>query len=246
MRAKIFAGGFRGGCAPAAFGGGSCGDDTSKGIRLKSNLASANLSSLIARLGIEQGPSREPVPSEWNLDLLSGRFAELSSEGETASLSAAVSIILEAQSRGEPAAWVASGSSTFFPPDVAASGVDLDSLPVIRAAGRSSAARAADWLLRSGAFAVIVLDLGADSEMQIPVQARLAGLAKKHRTAFLCMTKKRRDAGSIGSLVSLRAEARVEKLGFDRFRWEVRVLKDKRRGPGWSYDEEGRGVEGLC
>jgi len=26
----------------------------------------------------------------------------------------------------------------------------------------------------------------------------------------------------------------------------VRVLKDKRRGPGWSYDEEGRGVEGLC
>jgi hypothetical protein len=26
----------------------------------------------------------------------------------------------------------------------------------------------------------------------------------------------------------------------------VRVLKDKRRGPGWSYDGEGRGVEGLC
>jgi len=213
---------------------------------LKSSLASADLSALITRLGIQQSPSREPIPNEWNLDLLSGRFAELSSEGETASLSAAVSIILEAQERGEPAAWVAAGPSTFFPPDAAASGVDLDSLPVIRAADRMSAARAADWLLRSGAFAVVVLDLGANPEMQIPVQARLAGLAKKHRTALLCMTKKRRDAGSIGSLVSLRAEARVEKIGFDRFRWEVRVLKDKRRGPGWSYDEEGRGVEGLC
>jgi recombination protein RecA len=213
---------------------------------LKSNLASANLSSLIARLGIEQSPSREPVPSEWTLDLLSGRFVELSSEGETASLSAAASIILDAQTRGEPAAWVASGPSTFFPPDLAASGVDLDSLPVIRAADRMSAARAADWLLRSGAFAAVVLDLGANSEMPIPVQARLAGLAKKHRTALLCMTKKRRDAGSIGSLVSLRAEAHVKKTAFDRFRWEVRVLKDKRRGPGWSYDEEGRGVEGLC
>ena len=213
---------------------------------MKSSLASANLSTLIARLGIEQNPSREPAPSEWNLDLLSGRFAELSSEGETASLSAAVSIILEAQERGEPAAWVTAGPSTFFPPDVAASGVDLDSLPVVRAADRMSAARAADWLLRSGAFGVVVLDLGTDSEMQIPVQARLAGLAKKHRTALLCMTKKRRDAGSIGSLVSLRAEAHVKKTAFDRFRWEVRVLKDKRRGPGWSYEEEGRGVEGLC
>jgi recombination protein RecA len=213
---------------------------------VKTSLASAELSSLIARLGIDQAPSREPVPSEWNLDLLSGRFAELSSEGETASLSAAVSIILEAQARGEPAAWVAAGPSTFFPPDVAASGVDLDSLPVVRAADRMAAARAADWLLRSGAFGVVVLDLGASWEMQIPVQARLAGLAKKHRTALLCMTKKRRDAGSIGSLVSLRAEALVKKIGFDKFRWEVRVLKDKRRGPGWSYDEEGRGVEGLC
>jgi recombination protein RecA len=213
---------------------------------LKTGLASADLSSLIARLGIQQHPSREPVPSEWNLDLLSGRFVELSSEGETASLSAAASIILDAQTRGEPAAWVASGPSTFFPPDFAASGVDLDSLPVIRAADRMSAARAADWLLRSGAFAAVVLDLGANSEMPIPVQARLAGLAKKHRTALLCMTKKRRDAGSIGSLVSLRAEAHVKKTAFDRFRWEVRVLKDKRRGPGWSYNEEGRGVEGLC
>jgi recombination protein RecA len=213
---------------------------------MKSNLASAELSTLIARLGIRQAPSRDPVPSEWNLDLLSGRFAELSSEGETASLSAAVSIVLEAQSHGEPAAWIAVGPSTFFPPDVAASGVDLDSLPVIRAADGFSGARAADWLLRSGAFAAVVLDLGTDCEMAIPVQARLAGLAKKHRTALLCMTKKRRDAGSIGSLVSIRGEARVEKIGFDKFRWEVQILKDKRRGPGWSYEEESRGVEGLC
>lgn len=209
-------------------------------------LASANLSLLIARLGIEQRPSREPVPSEWSLDLLSGRFAELSSDGDTASISAAVSIILEAQRRGEPAAWVAAGPSTFFPPDVAASGIDLDALPVIRAAGALPAARAADWLLRSGAFAVVILDLGAGWEMRLPVQARLAGLAKKHRTALLCMTKKRRDDPSIGSLVSIRGEARARKNGFDKFTWEIRILKDKRRGPGWSYKEESRGVDGLC
>ena len=156
---------------------------------MKSHLASADLLSLIARLGIEQTPSREPVPSEWSLDLLSGRFAELSSDGDTASISAAVSIILEAQRREEPAAWVAVGPSSFFPPDVAARGADLDSLPVIRVANTLSAARAADWLLRSGAFAVVVLDLGTDWEMRLPVQARLTALAKKNRTALLCMSK---------------------------------------------------------
>jgi recombination protein RecA len=213
---------------------------------MTSSLASADLSTLIARLGIEQTPSREPVPSEWSLDLLSGRFAELSSDGETASISAAVSIILEAQRRGEPAAWVAAGPSTFFPPDVAASGIDLDALPVVRATNALSAARAADWLLRSGAFGVVVLDLGTDWEMRLPIQARLVGLAKKNRTALLCMTKKRRDDPSIGSLVSIRGEARARKKGFDKFTWEIRILKDKRRGPGWSYEEESCGVEGLC
>ena len=82
--------------------------------------------------------------------------------------------------------------------------------------------------------------------MQLPVQARLAALAKKNRTALLCMTKKRRDAPSIGSLVSIRGEARAQKTGFDKFTWEIHILKDKRRGPGWSYEEESKGVEGLC
>lgn len=213
---------------------------------MKTNLASAELSSLISRLGIRQGPSREPVPSEWNLDLLAGRLAELSSEGAAACVSAAVSIILEAQQRGEPAAWVSVGSSTFFPPDVGASGVDLESLPVIIVANALQAARAADWLLRSGAFAVVVLDLGHSCELRIPVQSRLVGLAKKHHSALLCLTKKRSEAASIGSLVSIRGEAGVTKTGFDRFTWQVKILKDKRRGPGWRYAEERSGVGGLC
>lgn len=215
---------------------------------MKTQLASAELSSLIARLGIDAGSSRErdAAPGEWTLDALSGRFAELSSAGETASISAAASIILEAQHRGEPAAWIAAGPSSFFPPDVAAMGIDLDALPLIRVAKTIFAARAADWLLRSGAFAVVVLDLGTDWEIPLPVQARLTALSKKHRTALLCMTKKRRDAPSIGSLVSIRGEARTRKVGFDKFAWEVHIVKDKRRGPGWSCEGESKGVEGLC
>ncbi len=213
---------------------------------MSGNLASATLSALMTRLGIQQPPSRAPVPSEWNVDLLAGRYAELSSEGETACKSAAVSVILEAQHRGEPSAWIAAGPSTFFPPDAAASGIDLDALPVVRTKNALQAARTADWLLRSGAFAVVVLDLGHDCNIRIPIQSRLAGLAKKHHTALLCLTKKRSEAPSIGSLVSLRGQAGLKKTGFDRFAWAVHIIKDKRKGPGWIYEAEGRGPDGLC
>jgi len=215
---------------------------------VKPHLASAELSSLIARLGIDQNPSgeRELAPGEWSLDALSGRFAELSSAGETASISAAASIILEAQQRGEPAAWIAAGPSTFFPPDMAALGIDLESFPLIRVGKTIFAAKAADWLLRSGAFAVVILDLGTDWEIPLFAQARLAALAKKNRTTLLCLTKKQRDMPSIGSLVSIRAEARTRRAGFDKFTWEIHILKDKRKGPGWSVEGESRGVEGLC
>lgn len=214
---------------------------------MKTNtITSSEFSTLISRLGIRQGPHPVPTEDKWNLDTLSGRLVELSSYGYSACVSSAVSIILQAQHRGEPAAWVAVGESTFYPPDAAQSGVDLGALPVVRVKDTGTAARAADKLLRSGAFAVVVLDLGRDSEIRVPAQGRLAGLAKKHHTALLCLTKKRSEAPSIGSLVSLRGETRVKKTGFDQFTWEIRVTKDKRHGPGWSHTGICRGPDGLC
>jgi recombination protein RecA len=209
-------------------------------------ITSSELSALMSRLGISQGVSPSPQSGHWGLDLLSGRIAELSSDGECASMSAAVALVLQAQRRGEPAAWIAVGHSAFYPPDAARSGVDLASLPVIRANDSRAAARTADRLLRCGAFAVVVVDLGRDHRIRVPVQSRLAGLAKKHRAVLLCLTKKKRDEPSIGSLVSLRGVTRVRRTAFDRFRWEIHVTKDKRRGPGWTYEETLCGPEGLC
>jgi recombination protein RecA len=214
---------------------------------MKTNvITSSELAELISRLGIRQGEQPAPHSDRWELDTLSGRIVELSSDGECAALSAAVSLMLEAQRRAEPAVWIAVGGSTFYPPDVARSGVDLASLPVVRVADSPAAARCADKLLRCGAFAVVVVDLGRDHQIRVPVQSRLAGLAKKHRSALLCLTKKKRDEPSIGSLVSLRGVTRVRKAGFDRFTWEIHVTKDKRQRPGWVYQETFRGPEGLC
>ena len=209
-------------------------------------ITSSELSALISRLGIRHGDQPAPHSDRWGLDTLSGRIAELSSDGECASVSAAVSLLLEAQCRGEPTAWIAVGCSTFYPPDAVQSGVDLACLPVVRVADSRAATRTADKLLRSGAFAVVVVDLGRDHHIQVPVQSRLAGLAKKHRSVLLCLTKKKRDEPSIGSLVSLRGVTRVKTTAFDRFTWEIHVTKDKRRGPGWTYAETFCGPEGLC
>jgi recombination protein RecA len=179
----------------------------------------------------ERAPKR--APDGWSLDSLTGRFLEITSDGQTVSLTAAASLILESQLRGEPAAWVSVGDSTFYPPDFAAWGIDLASLPVVRLRHGIAASRAADRLVRSGSFGVIVLDLGRDVDMHIAVHARLAALAKKHHTIVVCLTQKGPEVPSLGPLVSLRARGRFCKTGFDRFTWELDVSRDKRRGVGW-------------
>jgi len=200
----------------------------------------------MSRLGLQHSPAGTPAPRGWSLEFLAGRFAELSGAPASAALTATVALVHEAQLRGEPSAWIAVGSSTFYPPDVAASGVDLAALPVVRAADTRSALRAADHLLRCGGFAVVVIDLGQHHSVSMAAQSRLAGLARKHRTLLLCLTRKNAEQPSIGSLVSVRGEATVSRSDFDRFSWEIRALKDKRNGPGWHHTAWSRGPEGLC
>jgi recombination protein RecA len=197
--------------------------------------------------------SREaPVP-RWGRDELAGRLTEISADGASAVLTAAVGLVLEAQREDEPVAWITPADTSFFPPDLVDSGVDLDALAVVRVPpGRDAAraaARAADQLARSGAFGLILLDLGKHAELATPAQGRLVGLAQRHDAAIVLLTEKSATAASVGSMVAIRAEAVREALGdgtvSDRFRCKVRVIKDKRRGPGWHHAEVVRGPAGL-
>ena len=175
--------------------------------------------------------------------MLAGRLVELSDPGAGAPLTMAVSLVHDAQRRRETVAWVTSRSSAFFPPDVAASGVDLDALAVIRLPDPSCVARAADRLLRSGAFGLVVLDLGR-GDVTMPLQARLLGLAERHDAAVLCLTEKPHGAPSLSSLVSLRVETARRRAGresgsdttTDAFACSVTAVKDKRRPPGWTQE----------
>lgn len=186
-------------------------------------------------------------PSEhWILPALAGRLVEVSGMGAAGSLTLAFGLVLDAQRRGEPVAWVTPAASSFYPPDAADGGIDLDALVVIRVPDPRAGARAVDRLARSGAFGLIALDLGEAGDVPTPLQARLLGLAQRHSTAIVCLTAKRDTAPSLGSLISLRVHTRRTRSTDERFRCALTVLKDKRRGPTWAHAEACRGPAGLC
>ncbi|MGH2372355.1 MAG: recombinase A [bacterium] len=190
--------------------------------------------------------------------MAAGRLVEVTGAEDTAALTMAAGLVLDAQQCGEQTAWVSPSESLFFPPDVIESGIDVDSLVVVRVPETVAGARAADKLIRSGSFGIVVVDAGPDPRIPTPLLARLASLAQRHHTALVFLTQKgaapagatsatpRTDGASpLGSLISLRVRARRQRIAADRFRCWLDVLKDKRRGPTWRYDEVCRGAPGM-
>jgi recombination protein RecA len=197
----------------------------------------------------EEGPRPKPASAtaSWSLPALQGRLSELSAEPAGAPLTFAFRLVLDAQRRGEPVAWVAPRARAFFPPDAAAASIDLDALPVVWAAHAMEAARAADLLIRSGGFGLIVVDLEPGAELPLHAVTRLSGLALRHGAAVLVLTEKKAERSSLSGLVSMRAHTdRVAREG-DRYRCTLHVLKDKRRGRAVMTDlsEVCRGPDGL-
>jgi recombination protein RecA len=198
----------------------------------------------------------EAIPS-WSLEALQGRLAELSCGAASAVLSLTFRLVLEAQLRGESVCWVTRRESCFFPPDAAASGVDLEALAVVRVPEVRLAPRAADTLVRSGGFGLVVLDLGSQNhsvgrsdvfaggaakvrggqQLPLAVQTRLSGLAHKHHVALLFLTDKTSGSPSLGSLISLHVEAvRVEEAVAVKTTAEAAAAAVKTESAGVSGD----------
>jgi recombination protein RecA len=188
--------------------------------------------------------TRESSQSYWRLAEIAGRLVEISCSASAATLTLAFGLVLEAQRQGEVVGWVTSVESFFYPPDAAQGGIDLAALAVVRVSKAESIARAGEKLLRSGSFGLVVLDLG-NADIPMPLQSRMIGLAHRHYSALVCLTEKESKAFSLSSLVSLRVHAERQ-AGNGPFKCWLRVLKDKRRGPTWTYAEMCRGVAGLC
>lgn len=189
------------------------------------------------------------TPPAWSFTALAGRYVELAARGPAARLAIAGQLALQAQLAQEAVAWVTSATSSFFPPDLADNGVDLDALVVVRVptAQHTGTAllRAAETLLRAGAFGLVVLDLEshiAPVDVPLAVQSRLMGLAQHHDTVLLSLTTS--DA-TPHALASLRAEVSLRGLGSGQFATTLTAVKDKRGSPGWQHEQVWRGVAGL-
>ncbi len=162
----------------------------------------------IASHAHREAPSgRRPL---WEL-FAEGLSVELSGAGP-GKLSVAVRLVARAMQAGEPVVWITPReAATFYPPDLEALGIDLDALTVVRmpeSAGGHGPVRAAEVVLRAGAFGLVVVDLsqGTLPRGQLAWQSRLSGLVRLHASRLLLITSSLREAPSIGPLISLRLE----------------------------------------
>jgi hypothetical protein len=173
-----------------------------------------------------------------------GKLIEISGgagTGFVARTTLAVAMLRAAQREGETAAWIQVNPGTLYPPDLRDSGIDLEALAVLHVPqgnGRKAHApllKAAELLLRSGAFGLVVLDMRINGAQLPSVTSgwagRLLGLARQHESRVLLLTDKQTTADSLGPLVGIRLEPRRKRQAKGVFSVDLEVLKNKSGTP---------------
>lgn len=196
----------------------------------------------------EAAPGSEPLA--WQGKALAGRIIELS--GSTGRTSTAVSMVLAAQREGEAVVWIEPTDGALYPPDLVAAGVDLDALVIVRVPtkeGPEGLCRVAEWLVRSGGFGLLVMDLmGRAPAAQSPWQTRLSGLLRKHDAQLCVLSDSEAAAPSLGAMVALRLEPQRQRDEDGSFLLSHHILKNKlgvAHGPAPERRRAPAGLEAL-
>lgn len=189
---------------------------------------------------------------------LVGRLVEIVGGPRSLRLAWLAQLTTQVQAAGDIAVWLQTTESTPFPPDLLRAGIALDRLPVLRLADFPAQLRAADVLLRSGAFGLCAIDATAASQRALDTSrsldsalGRLLGLCQKHASALVFLTPEtpnlaiqQENAGFLQtSLISLRLTAARDREVSRRGR--LGGKKDKRRGPATLRSEVNGGPDGL-
>ena len=159
-------------------------------------------------------------------------------------------LLAEVQRQGEPVAWVTGPRTSVYPPDLDAAGVDLTALAFLRigadTSGKKRSAqkgfdheknelerlRAAELLLRSGAFGLVVIE-APEHSMPVRALSRLHAMARRHGSRVVLRRAWTWGAQtSLGPLVALRLLAHREQhdgRAFIRFDVQKNKLGDAAR-----------------
>jgi recombination protein RecA len=170
-------------------------------------------------------------PAKSAMDL-TGRLAHFRGVGTT---TLAAGLTARAQAAGQTVAWISATADVVYPPDLAAAGVDLRALTFVFAADALQAARTAEHLLRSRAFALLVVDLEDGAGISDAAQGRLLRLARNGEAGVLCISHG--DRPLRGSMISLRGAVSRERSAGGRYHVRVRITRDKQGGPGMRSGE---------
>jgi len=152
-----------------------------------------------------------------------GQVVELQGEAATGRTSVALRAVAEATRAQRLCAWV-DGPKELYAPSVHALGVDLQRLLVVQPRAPGQLAWAAVQLLRSGAFAVVVLDLTHTGVRLSPVDARRLQEAAGQGGALLLLLSSR-ECPAEGTL-----RLELEPWGLEGVR--VEVARSRRGGAG--------------
>lgn len=215
---------------------------------------------------VARQPQVAKTAAGWTLDVLAGRVTEVTGFGASARTSWLAALVAQAQRAGETVVWLQLADGPLFPPDLAQLGVDVGQLTVGCLPDAMALLRAADVLLRSGAFGLCVVDwdeacssaMGSARRPTDGQLGRLLGLAQKNDAALVFLTRAGGNPSSercsidpqqrgpdLGSLVSLRLEVKRERRPDGLFSVVVQALKDKRHGPGRRIEEIWHGPQGM-
>jgi recombination protein RecA len=189
---------------------------------------------------LEPAAPLDPAHDTLVTRLRPGRIVECSGSpegGGSARTSTAVGLLRHVQAQGDTAAWIQRAAGPLFPPDLHEAGIDLDALVVVHIAtspARAGMCKAAELLLRSGAFGLVVIDLEGDAVGTPAISAwlgRVQGLARQHDSHVVLLTEKPSHADSLGTLVGLRIEPRRRRDPRGAFVVDHHVIKNKSGAP---------------
>lgn len=185
---------------------------------------------------VKRSATNRPAPCHplvYRSEELRGRLVEISEEPASGALSYTVALLAMVQSEGQLVCWLTPSSPPFFPPDLAAAGICLDELPIVKSHDPAGLFFALETLLKTNSFGMIVADLG-DTPARDAMLGKFQKIVMRNACILVFLTRKPAHLPSLSSLISLRMH--ISQPSPAQTSFFIHTLKDRNAPPGASRE----------